>query len=74
MSSQKSRPHETHATMAKILLSQRSGIDENIFTRNDIGAARQAQGRQAYLKGMATAGGSIIVGADGEKKIIVAKG
>jgi hypothetical protein len=36
--------------MAKVLLSQRSDIDENIFTRNDIGAFRQAQGRQAHFK------------------------
>lgn len=39
MSSQRSRAHVTHETMAKVLLSQ----------RKDIGAARQAQGREKYF-------------------------
>lgn len=65
MSSQGSRPHETHDTMAKVLQAQRRDPDGGISNRGDIGAAKQARGKQAYLKGgVGAAVGSSSVTAD----------
>ena len=74
MSSQRSREHVTHESMAKVHQARWGDLDKGISDRGDIGAAKQARGKQAYLKGIATAGDSIIVGAAGEKRIIVVKG
>lgn len=57
MSSQKSRPHETHETMAKVHQARWRGPDKDIFDRGDIGAARQVQGMEKHLsKSVGTAG------------------